>query len=55
VSKIRSIEEFAPGQGTLEHKIVEMVHSIIKSEDFYVRPKISLEDKVYCETYYHHS
>jgi hypothetical protein len=32
-----------------------MVLSIVKSEDFCVRPKVSLEDKVYLETYYHHS
>jgi len=32
-----------------------VVHSIIKSKDFYVKPKISLEDKVYPKTYYHHS
>ncbi len=29
--------------------------STIKLEDFYVIPKISLEDKVYPKTYYHHS
>jgi hypothetical protein len=27
----------------------------IKLEDFYVRPKISLEDKADPKTYYHHS
>ncbi len=32
-----------------------MVPSIVKSEDFCVRPKISLEDKVYLETYYYHN
>jgi len=32
-----------------------MVPSITKLEDYYVKPKISLEDKVYPETYYHHS
>ncbi len=29
--------------------------SIVKSEDFCVRLEVSLEDKVYLETYYHHS
>jgi len=32
-----------------------MVPSITKLEDFYVKPKISLEDKVYLKTYYHHN
>jgi hypothetical protein len=32
-----------------------VVPSTTKSEDFYVRLKISLEDKVYLETYHHHS
>jgi hypothetical protein len=27
----------------------------IKQEFFYVKPKISFKDKVYLETYYHHS
>jgi hypothetical protein len=54
--KIRSTEKSNPGQGTLDHKIVKVVvPSIIKSKNFYVKPKISLEDKVYRETYYHHS
>jgi hypothetical protein len=32
-----------------------MVPSTMKSKDFYVRPEISLEDKVYPKTHYHHS
>jgi hypothetical protein len=32
-----------------------MVPSTMKSKDFYVKLKVSLEDKVYPETYYHHS
>jgi hypothetical protein len=28
---------------------------MVKSEDFCVKPEVSLEDKVYLETYYHHS
>jgi hypothetical protein len=55
VSKIRNIEKYDPGQGTLDHRVVEVVSSIIESKDFYVIPKISLENKVYRETYYHHS
>jgi len=27
----------------------------MKSKDFCVRPEVSLEDKVYPKTYYHHS
>jgi hypothetical protein len=32
-----------------------MVPLIMKSKDFCVRPKVSLEEKVYPETYYHHN
>jgi hypothetical protein len=32
-----------------------MVLSIVKLEDFCVKPKVSLEDKVYPETYYNHN
>ncbi len=32
-----------------------MVPSIVKSKDFCVRLEVSLEDKVYPETNYHHS
>jgi len=53
--EIRSIEKFNQGQRTLDHRVVEVMPSIIKSEDFYVRPKIPLENKVYRETYYHHN
>jgi hypothetical protein len=27
----------------------------VKSKDFCVKPEVLLEDKVYLETYYHHS
>ncbi len=53
--EIKSIEESDLGQGTSDQRITKMVPSRIKSKDFYVRPNISLEDKVYPETYYHHS
>jgi hypothetical protein len=32
-----------------------VVPSIIKPKDFYVKPEISLEDKFYPKTCYHHS
>ncbi len=32
-----------------------MVPLTTKSKDFYVKPEISLEDKVYLETHYHHT
>jgi len=55
VLEIISIEEFDPKQRTLDHRVVEVVPSIIELKDFYVKPKIPLENKVYCETYYHDS
>jgi len=55
VSKIRSIEESDIEQGTSDQIIVEVVPSTVKSEDFCVKPKVSLENKVYPETYYRHS
>ncbi len=55
MSKIKSIEESNIGQGTSDQRITKVVPSRIKSKDFYVRPNISLKDKVYLETYYHHS
>jgi hypothetical protein len=32
-----------------------MVPSTINTTKFHVKPKISLEDKVYPKTYYHHN
>jgi hypothetical protein len=32
-----------------------VVVSTIKTKEFNVKPEISLEDKVYLKTYYHHS
>jgi hypothetical protein len=55
MSKIKSTEESNPKQGTLDQIVVKVVPSIVKSEDFCVKPKVSLEDKVYPKTYYHHS
>ncbi len=55
VSKIKSIEESNSKQRTSYQIIVEVVLSTMKLKDFYVRLKISLEDKVYLETYNHQS
>jgi len=55
VSKIRNVEEFDLKQGTNDQRVAEVVPLTVKLEDFYVTPKVSLEDKVYLETYYHHS
>jgi len=55
VSKIRSIEESISKQRTSNQIATKVVPSTMKLEDFYVKPKVSLEDKVYPKTYYHHS
>jgi hypothetical protein len=55
VLKINSIEEFDPEQGIEDQTTTKEVPSIVRSKDFYVKPEVSLEDKVYLETYYHHS
>jgi hypothetical protein len=55
VLEIRNIEKLDPGQGTSYQRAIEVMPSIIKSKDFYVKLEISLEDKVYPKTYYHHS
>ncbi len=55
VSKIKSTEEFDPKQRTSDQTTTEVVPSIVKSEDFCVRLKVSLEDKVYLKNYYHHN
>ncbi len=55
VLEIRSIEETNLEQGTLYQTTAKVVPSTMKSKNFYVRPKVSLEDKVYPETYYYHS
>jgi len=44
-----------PKQQTSNQRVAKMVPSIINTTKFHVRPKISLEDKVYPKTYYHHS
>jgi hypothetical protein len=55
VLEVRSTEESNPKQGTLDIIAIEVVLSTMKSEYFCVRPEVSLEDKVYPKTYYHHS
>jgi len=55
VSEIRNVEEFDLKQGTNDQRVAKVVPLTVKLEDFYVTPKVSLEDKVYLETYYHHS
>jgi hypothetical protein len=55
VSKIRINEEFEPEQGTSYQIAIEMVPSTTKSKEFYVRPLISLENKVYPKTHHHHT
>ncbi len=47
MSEIRSTEEFDPKQGTSNQTTIKLVLSIMKSEDFCVKPNVSLEDKVY--------
>jgi hypothetical protein len=47
VSEIRSTKEFDPKQKTLDQIATKVVLSIVKSKDVCVKPKVSLEDKVY--------
>jgi hypothetical protein len=47
--EIRSTKEYDPKQGTS--------NQTMKSKDFFVKPEVSLEDKVSLDpkTYYHHN
>jgi hypothetical protein len=47
VLKIRSTEKFDLEQGISYQIVAKVVPSIVKSKKFCVRPKVSLEDKVY--------
>jgi len=47
VLEIRIPEESKPQQGTSNQGVVQVVPSTTKTTNFYVRLKISLEDKVY--------
>ncbi len=55
VLEIRSIEKFDPQQWISYETIAKVMPSIVKSKDFCVKPKVSLKDKVYPKTYYHHN
>jgi len=46
VLEIIIIEKFDPKKMTTNQRIVEVMPLITKLENFYVRPEISLEDKV---------
>jgi hypothetical protein len=54
MSKIKTNEKSDPKQKTIDQGEAKVVLLPIKPKDFYVRPKISLEDKVYPKTYYRH-
>jgi hypothetical protein len=54
VSKIKINEKSNPKIKTSNQRATGVVPLITKLKDFYVKPKISLEDKVYPKTYYHH-
>jgi len=55
ISKIRNTKKSNSKQRMLNQIVIEVVPSIVKSKDICVKPKVSLEDKVHFETYYHHS
>ncbi len=55
VSQIKINEEFEPEQRTSNQGAIEVVPSITKTTKLNVKPEISLENKVYLKTYYHHS
>jgi hypothetical protein len=55
ILKIRSTKKYDSKQRTSNQTTTEVVLSIVKSKDFCVKSKVSLEDKVYLETYYHHN
>lgn len=55
VLEIRISTESELEQGTSYQRTLKLMPSTIKPEDFYVKLKISLENKVYPETYYHHT
>jgi hypothetical protein len=55
VSKLRTTGEFDIEWRTLDQIATELKPLTIKSKDVCVRLKVSLEDKVYPKTYYHHN
>ncbi len=52
--KIKSIKESDLKQRKSNQTTTELEPSTVKSKDFCVRPEVSLEEKVYPKTYYHH-
>ncbi len=55
MSKIKTSKELDPKQRILDKTIMELEPSIVKPENVLVRPQVSLENKVYAETYDHHN
>ncbi len=55
MSKVIFNEKSDPEQGTSNQGTTKVVPSTTNTTKFHVRPHISLEDKVYPKTYYHHS
>jgi hypothetical protein len=55
VTKIRINAESELEQGIPYQRTTKVVASTTKTIEFYVKPKTSLEDKVYPKTYYHHN
>jgi hypothetical protein len=55
VSEVRTNGQSDPYQGIPIQRTIEVVPSTINIIEFHVKLKISLEEKVYLETYYHHS
>ncbi len=55
VLEIRTNGESNIKRRTSNQIATKLEPSTVKSKDVCVRPKVSLKDKVYLETYYHHS
>jgi hypothetical protein len=55
VSEIKSIKESYLKQGTSYQIIAKVMLLTLNSKNFCVKPKVSLEDKVYPKTYCHNS
>ncbi len=55
LSNIRINGEFEPQQGISYQGVLKLMASTTKTTKFNVKPKISLENKVYPKTYYHQS
>jgi hypothetical protein len=55
VSKVKVSGESNPKQETSNQRATKVVLSTTNTTKFHVKLEISLEDKVYPETYYHHN